>query len=53
MTEIQAPDGLVHGLLLDGQGGASELDWQLECGTGERGQEKGVRALFSIGLAHK
>ena len=28
MTELQAPNGLVHALLLDGSGGASELDWR-------------------------
>lgn len=27
MTERHAPNGLVHALLLDGSGGASELDW--------------------------
>ena len=27
MEKLKAPDGLVHALLLDGRGGASEVDW--------------------------
>ena len=38
MTELQAPGGLVHALLLDGSGGASEMDWhQVDSWTAEQG----------------